>query len=79
MAIKVKKKKTGRLNPLEAYIALRNYIESRSTPAGPDDIAALIEERKLAKEYADAYGERLPAESPLEVRATRPATKTGRV
>lgn len=75
MAIKPKKKRTGPLNPLEAYIALRNYIESRSVAATQDDADALIEERKLAKDYIEAYGGTLPAESPLEVRARTAATK----
>lgn len=71
----IKKKRTGPLNPLEAYIALRNYIESRSTPAAKDDADTLIEERDRAKDYISVYGGTLPAESPLEVRARTAATK----
>lgn len=69
MAIKAKKRKTGPLTPLEAYVALRNYIESRSTAASRDDAEALLEERARAKDYIEAYGGNLPAESPLEVAA----------
>ncbi len=68
MSLKNVGKKRGPLNAVEAYIALRNYIESRNTPATREDLIALQEERQRASDYAEAYGLRLPAESPLEAR-----------
>lgn len=69
MSLKDVGKKRGRLNAVESYVALRNYIESRPNPATQDDLNMLREARQEAAEYAGAYGMRLPAESPLEVRA----------
>ena len=71
MSLKNVGKKRGPLNAVESYIALRNYIESRPTPASRDDIEALREARQSAADYAEAYDVRLPAESPLEVRARK--------
>ncbi len=71
-------KKRGRLNPVESYIALRNYIESRPSAATGDDLAMLREERQRARDYAQAYGTRLPAESPLEARFREAANRSTR-
>jgi hypothetical protein len=73
MSLKGVGKKRGKLNPVEAYIATRNYIESRDTPATRDDMDMLREERDRAADYAQVYGARLPAESPLEVHARKTA------
>lgn len=78
MSLKNVGKKRGRLNAVESYIALRNYIESRPTPATREDLDMLREARQSAADHAEAYGTRLPAESPLEARARQVAARLAR-
>lgn len=72
MAIQAKKRKTGAPNPVELYISLRNYIESRPTRATQEDLAELANTRRRAVEYANDYGLRVPAAGPLEAKPKAP-------
>ena len=54
MSLKDVGKKRGRLNAVESYVALRNYIESRPNPATQDDLNMLREARQEALSAGDA-------------------------
>lgn len=72
MAIQARKRKTGVPNPVELYVSLRNYIESRPTRATQDDLAELASARTRAVEYANDYGLSVPKPGPLEVKPKAP-------
>lgn len=78
MAIQAKKRKTGVPNPVELYVSLRNYIESRSTPAADDDVAELLNTRRRAEEYGRDYGISVPTPSIIETRHLEAATNPAR-
>lgn len=78
MAIQARKRKTGIPNPIEMYVSLRNYIESRATPAATEDVVELLNTRRRAEEYGRDYGLAVPAPSPLEARLLEKSTSAAR-
>lgn len=77
MAIQAKKRKTGVPNPVELYVSLRNYIESRSTPAAVEDVTELLNTRRRAEEYGKDYGLSVPTPSLLEAQMLEKSTSAG--